>query len=87
MAKFRRINHFIIVIVISLVSFSWTFAAEENKKTVRVLVISSRNYASMQPQIYYAFKDAARKVDPSLALKFVMFNPFFCRIIRRGTAI
>jgi len=84
MDRLRRINVVVLAIVISFVSFSSALADKEEKKTVKVLVISSRNYPSMQPQVYYAFKDAARKIDPAIALKFVMFNPFFSELTEEG---
>jgi len=43
---------------------------------INTLVIPSRNYIRMQPQIYYAAKDASKEADVPLKMWFVVFNPF-----------
>lgn len=80
MLKYRKIVILSFLFFQLILFYSCAVIPKEHKISepikINVIVIPSRNYASMQPQIYYAFMDAGKKVDPSIKMKFVLFNPF-----------
>ena len=84
MNKSRRINVLLLATFVLFLSFSTVFAEKKDPVRVKALVIPSRNYASMQPQIYHAFLDTAKKIKPLLKIKFVLFNPFLLELSEEG---
>ena len=81
----NTVKYVVLSLLFSLVWATCCFASQQaGNVKINALVIPSRNYASMQPQIYYAFMTSAKKVDPSLTMKFVLFNPFYRELSEEG---
>ncbi|MGE9292345.1 MAG: hypothetical protein ACQKBW_01910, partial [Puniceicoccales bacterium] len=53
-------------------------AAEVSQEPIKIntVVIPSRNHTRMQPEIFYAFRTAAKEFTPDLTFNFTLFNPF-----------
>jgi len=49
---------------------------------INTVVIPSRNHMRMQPEIYYAFKDTAKKEAPFMEMHFNVFNPFLSKKLK-----
>lgn len=59
-------------------------AATAEAPDLDILVVSSRNQTRMQPEIFHAFVTSGKRVDPSLAINFVLFNPFQADVSEEG---
>jgi len=76
MCKFKKFGILLFLMVALLASSSCTFTEKTEPIEVDTLVVSSRNHTRMQPEIFYAFKVSAEKVEPILDMEFMIFNPF-----------
>ncbi|MBL7156523.1 MAG: hypothetical protein ISS92_00025 [Candidatus Omnitrophica bacterium] len=72
----KKFSIFLFITIALLASFLFAFAEKDEQIEIDTLVISSREHTRMQPEIFYAFKDSAKKVEPLLKMSFVLFNPF-----------
>jgi len=84
MRGFKKFNVLLIVTIALIASFSCVLA--ENKESIEIdtIVIPSRNHTRMQPEIFYAFKDTAKRKEPFLEMCFIVFNPFKHEVLEEG---
>jgi len=81
MRRFKKLNILLFVTITLLVSFSCTLQGKAKQIEIDTLVIPSRNHTRIQPEIFYAFKTTANKIEPLLKMRFILFNPFQDKVI------
>ncbi len=81
MRKVKSVVILFFIMAVLFVPLSATSAAEKKQAEIDVLVLSSRRFARMEPETFYALKDTAKQIEPSLNMKFVLFNPLKYEII------
>lgn len=82
----RKSVRAIFILAFLLVFVNAAFAGTEATKEIEVntLVIPSRNHTRMQPEIFYAFKTSATRIEPFVKMNFVVFNPFRHALVEEG---
>ncbi len=73
----KSIIPLLIICILIIASFSiLAKQPREIKIEIDTLVIPCRKHTRMQPEIQYALKTSAKKSNPVLKMRFVLFNPF-----------
>ncbi|MDP0495406.1 MAG: hypothetical protein Q7Q73_04280 [Verrucomicrobiota bacterium JB024] len=67
---------FLLSLSLALLFTSAISAAGEESFQINTVVIPSRNHTRMQPEIFYAFRTAAKEFTPDMKINFTLFNPF-----------
>ncbi len=80
----NRLKIWLVVAFFLILSSSCAFAEGAKQIIIDTLVIPSRNQTRMQPEIFYAFKTAAKEKEPLLKMRFVLFNPFQHEFLETG---
>lgn len=72
MSEWKKLGLGILVCIVVMVPSLWSTETQD----VDFLVLPSKNQTRMQAEIYYAFMDAGKRVNPDYRMNFVLFNPF-----------